>query len=64
MIIIMRGEPICSVLNEAPLEPMLACYIQQSAISVWKQRRFIVDNFMFGVQLADVSTRCSSHPRA
>ena len=27
-----------------------------------KQRRFFVDNLMLGVQLADVSTRCSSHP--
>ena len=28
---------------------------------VEKQRRFSVDNLMLGVQLADVSTRCSSH---
>ena len=28
-----------------------------------KQRRFFVDNSMLGVQLADVSTRYSSHPQ-
>ena len=33
------------------------------AVAVEKQRRFFVDNLMLGVQLADVSTRCSSHPQ-
>ena len=33
------------------------------AVAVEKQRRFFVDNLMFGVQLADVLTRCSSHPQ-
>ena len=28
-----------------------------------KQRRFFVDNLMFGIQLADVGIRCSSHPQ-
>ena len=32
-------------------------------VAVEKQRRFFVDNLMLGVQLADVSTRCSSHPQ-
>ena len=31
------------------------------AVAVHKQRRLLVDNLMFNVQLADVSTRCSSH---
>ena len=31
------------------------------AVAIQKQRRFSVDNLMFGVQLADVLTRCSSH---
>ena len=31
------------------------------AVAVWKQQRFIVDNLIFGVQLADILTRCSSH---
>ena len=30
---------------------------------ILKQRRFFVDNLMLGVQLADVSTRCSNHPQ-
>ena len=33
------------------------------AVAVQKQRRFFVDNLMLGVQFADVSTRCSSHPQ-
>ena len=33
------------------------------AVAVEKQQRFFVDNLMLGVQLADVSTRCSSHPQ-
>ena len=33
------------------------------AVAVEKQRRFFVDNLMLGVQVADVSTRCSSHPQ-
>ena len=33
------------------------------AVAVEKQRRFSVHNLMFGVQLADASTRCSSHPQ-
>ena len=33
------------------------------AVAVEK-RRFFVDNLLFGVQLADVSTRCSSHLEA
>ena len=32
-----------------------------NCITLEEQRRFFVDNLMFGVQLADVSTRCSSH---
>ena len=28
-----------------------------------RKRRFSVDNLVIGVQLADVSTRCSSHPQ-
>ena len=28
-----------------------------------KQQRFFVDNLMLGVQLIDISTRCSSHPQ-
>ena len=35
----------------------------EMGLSVEKQRRFFVDNLMLGVQLADVSTRCSSHPQ-
>ena len=31
------------------------------AVAVEKQQRLFVDNLMLGVQLADVSTRCSSH---
>ena len=37
--------------------------VMQSLIEVEKQQRFFVDNLMLGVQLADVSTRCSSHPQ-
>ena len=33
------------------------------ALVLYKQRRFFVDNLMFGVQFANVSTRCSSHPQ-
>ena len=33
------------------------------AVAVEKQWRFFVDNLMLGVQLANVSTRCSSHPQ-
>ena len=33
------------------------------AVAVNKQQRFFVDNLMFGVQLADILTRCSSHPQ-
>ena len=33
------------------------------AVAVDKQQRFFVDNLMLGVQLANVSTRCSSHPQ-
>ena len=33
------------------------------AVAVEKQQRFFVDNLMLGVQLADVLTRCSSHPQ-
>ena len=32
------------------------------AVVVEKQRRFFVNNLMFSVQHADISTRCSSHP--
>ena len=34
-----------------------------STKALQKQQRFFVDNLMFDVQLADVSTRCSSHPQ-
>ena len=37
------------------------CIANTSALE--KQRRFFVDNLMLGVQLADVLTRCSSHPQ-
>ena len=30
---------------------------------IWKQRRFFVDNLMLDVQLANILTRCSSHPQ-
>ena len=33
------------------------------AVAVEKQRRSFVDNLMLSVQLADVSTRCCSHPQ-
>ena len=34
------------------------------AVAVEKQQRFFVDNLMLGVQFADISTRCSSHPQS
>ena len=34
-----------------------------SSFCIEKKRRFFVDNLKFGVQLADVLTRCSSHPQ-
>ena len=39
------------------------CLLPQFYMHVEKQRRFFVDNLMLGVQLADISTRCSSHPQ-
>ena len=36
---------------------------RNSNFIIEKQRRFFVDNLMLSVQLADVSTRCSSHPQ-
>ena len=33
------------------------------AVAVEKQQRFFVDKLMLGVQLANISTRCCSHPQ-
>ena len=37
--------------------------IPRAVSALWKQQRFFVDNLMLSIQLADVSSRCSSHPR-
>ena len=46
-----------------PKTQVLYFYITKYNIAVEKQRRYSVNNLKFGVQLADVLTRWSSHPQ-